>query len=133
MVFKRRLKAIATVELVPMIDVIFQLVVFFMVSSTFIITPGIDIKLPDSSTAEPVVLSRIILTVVSPEEIYVNKESSTLQSLGSFLQGMKFDKDKKPQVVIQGDKNISYDLMVKVLDVLRENGFTGISLRMKQS
>ncbi len=133
MVFKRRLKPIASVELIPMIDVIFQLVVFFMVSSTFIITPGIDMQLPDSVTAEPVVMSRIVITIVSPDEIYVNKDKGSLSSLGDMLKTFSGnDSGRKPPVVIEGDKTISYSLMVRVLDALRENNFTSVSLRMKQ-
>ncbi len=133
MVFKRRLKPIASVELIPMIDVIFQLVVFFMVSSTFIITPGIDMQLPDSVTAEPVVMSRIVITIVSPDEIYVNKDKGSLSSLGDMLKTFSGNgSGSKPPVVIEGDKTISYSLMVRVLDALRENNFTSVSLRMKQ-
>ena len=134
MVFKRRLKPIASVELIPMIDVIFQLVVFFMVSSTFVITPGIDLHLPDSVTAKPVVMSKIIITIVSPEEIYLNKKKESLASLGENLKkiGAQDSKKAKRSVIVQGDKSISYSLMVHVLDILRENGFTGINLRMKQ-
>lgn len=133
MVFKRRLKPIASVELIPMIDVIFQLVVFFMVSSTFIITPGIELQLPDSATAEPVVMSKIVITIVSPEEIYLNKERETLATAGEKLKELGTEGDQqKRSVIVQGDKSVSYSLMVRVLDLLRENGFTGINLRMKQ-
>jgi biopolymer transport protein ExbD len=48
--FRRRLKPVSTVDLVPMIDVVFQLIIYFMVSTTFILTPGIGIVLPESST-----------------------------------------------------------------------------------
>ncbi len=133
MVFKRRLKPIASVDLIPMIDVIFQLVVFFMVSSTFIITPGIELQLPDSATAEPVVMSKVVITIVSPDEIYLNKEKENLSSLGGRLESIgKEGGAEKRSVIVQGDKSVSYSLMVRVLDILRENGFTGINLRMKQ-
>ncbi len=133
MEFKRRLKPIASVELIPMIDVIFQLVVFFMVSSTFIITPGIELQLPDSATAEPVVMSKVVVTIVSPDEIYLNKEKETLSSIGGRLESIgKEGEAGKRSVIVQGDKSVSYSLMVRVLDILRENGFTGINLRMKQ-
>ncbi len=132
MVFKRRLKPIASVELIPMIDVIFQLVVFFMVSSTFIITPGIDLQLPDSVTAEPVVMSKIIITIVSSDEVYLNKEKESLSTLGKKLRSITADTGNKHTVVVQGDRTVSYSLMVKILDILRKNGFTGINLRMKQ-
>ncbi len=132
--FKRRLKPTATVELVPMIDVVFQLVVFFMVSSTFILTPGISLTLPESSTAEPVVMSKLVVTIVSEEEIYLNKNSYSLESLDSALEELK-DRGEEGSiqtVVVEGDRSVPYSLMVKVLDTLRRGGFEGVNLRMRE-
>ena len=70
--FKRRLMPQANVDLVPMIDVVFQLVIFFMVSTTFILTPGISLVLPGSTTSEPVVMTKFVVTVISENEIYLN-------------------------------------------------------------
>ena len=131
--FKRRLKPTATVELVPMIDVVFQLVVFFMVSSTFILTPGISLTLPESSTAEPVVMGKLVVTIVTEEEIYLNKEEYSLSALDSALEGLKEQegREKIRTVVVEADRSVSYSLMVKVLDTLRRGGFDGVNLRMR--
>ncbi len=134
MVFKRRLKPVASVDLIPMIDVIFQLVVFFMVSSTFILTPGISLELPDSSTAEAVVMTNLIVTIVSEDELYLNDERSSVPLLGEMLELLPESSTEDIQnVVIEGDRRASYSLMVEVLDILRESGFTGINLRMRES
>ncbi len=133
MVFKRRLKPVATVDLIPMIDVIFQLVVFFMVSSTFLITPGISLELPDSTSAEPVVLTSIIITIVSDNEIYLNEDPTSVSGLGDLLSSLSVDGDNAGSVIIEGDRRSSYNTMVEILDVLRLNGFTGINLRMRDS
>jgi len=134
MVFKRRLKPVASVELIPMIDVIFQLVVFFMVSSTFIITPGISLELPDSTTTEPVVITNLIVTIVSEDELYLNDDPGSVPLLNDMLVAFSENSLEDIQnVVIEGDKHVSYSLMVEVLDILRKNGFTGINLRMRES
>ncbi|MFP4179222.1 MAG: ExbD/TolR family protein [Spirochaetaceae bacterium] len=134
MKFKRRLKPTATVELVPMIDVVFQLVVFFMVSSTFILTPGISLTLPESSTAEPVVMGKLVVTIVSEEEIFLNKEEYTLDGIEEALDEIREsgDIDSIRTVVVEGDRGVSYSLMVKVLDTLRRGGFEGVNLRMRE-
>lgn len=134
MKFKRRLKPTATVELVPMIDVVFQLVVFFMVSSTFILTPGISLTLPQSSTAEPVAMGKLVVTIESQDEIYLNKESYSLESLDEALDTFKENKGKDAvhTVVVEADKSVSYSLMVKTLDALRRGGFDGVNLRMRE-
>jgi len=134
MVFKRRLKPVSTVDLIPMIDVIFQLVVFFMVSSTFIITPGIKLELPSSSTAEPVILSQLVVTIVSENELYINDKAGSLSTMANQLKNTEIKSTvENTNVIIEGDRKVSYSLMIKVLDILRQNGFTGISLKMKDT
>ncbi|MBN2051200.1 MAG: biopolymer transporter ExbD [Spirochaetales bacterium] len=130
MEFKRRLSPRAYVDLVPMIDVVFQLVIFFMLSSTFIQTPGISLILPESKTAEPVVMTRLVVTVVSGEEVYLNKEPYDLAGLRQAL-GKLTDEEKEriDTAVIEGDQAVSYSLMVEVLDILRSNGFKAVNLK----
>ncbi len=134
MQFKRRLKPTATVEIVPLIDVVFQLVVFFMVSSTFILTPGISLTLPESSSAEPTVMTRLVVTIAEEDEIYLNKEKYSLESLEEALQQFSQREELKDlqTVVVEGDQGVSYSLMVRVLDTLRQHGFEGVNLRMRE-
>jgi len=128
--FKRRLATRTNVDLIPLIDVVFQLVVFFMVTSTFILTPGISLVLPKSTTSEPVAMTKLVVTIVSEEEIYLNKEPYTLQGLNEVLTELsEVERDAVKTLVIEGDSTVSYSLMVKVLDVLRLNGFKGVNLR----
>ena len=131
--FKRRLSTQSTPNLIPMIDVVFQLVVFFMVSSTFIITPGISLVLPSSQTAEPVAMSRLVITVVARDEIYYNQERHTLDSLNRRLAEMtEAEREQIKTVILEGDRSISYSLLVEILDVLRRNGFKGVNLRTRE-
>ncbi len=134
MKFKRRLVPIAQVELIPMIDIVFQLVVFFMVSSTFILTPGIGLEFPESTTAEPVVMSRLVVTVAGEEEIYLNQEQYTFAELDDALQALSAEqREEAKTIVLQADTSIPYGLIVRALDLLRENGFQGVNLQMQES
>jgi len=130
--FRRKLAAETNLNLVPMIDVVFQLIIYFMVATTIIITPGIALVLPSSSTAEPTAMSRLVVTVVSREEIYFNKERYTMSSLNARLGGVsEKERSEIKSVVLDGDRAISYSLLVEVLDALRRNGFKTINLRMR--
>ncbi len=130
--FRRRLAADTNLNMVPMIDVVFQLIIFFMVATTIIITPGIALVLPSSATAEPTALSRLVVTVVSREEVYINKERYTMRSLNARLGGLsEKERAEVKSVVLDGDRAISYSLLVEVLDALRRNGFKAINLRMR--
>ncbi len=129
MQFKRRLKTRAVVDMVPMIDVIFQLILFFLVSTTFAILPGITLQLPESSTAEPTAMTRLAVTVISRDEVYLNKERITLRELEErLLKISEVDRAKIKSVTLEADKQISYGLTIEVLDVLRNSGFRGINL-----
>ena len=131
--FRRRLSPEARVDLIPMIDVVFQLVIFFMVSSTFMLSPGINMVLPSSTTTEPVLMTELVVTISSQEEIYVNKDKHTLASFGPALENLTDDeKEEIDSVVIMGDRDISYDLMIKVLDELRTQGFTSVNLKLRE-
>jgi biopolymer transport protein ExbD len=130
MKFKRRLTPSATVDLIPMIDVVFQLVIFFMVSSTFILTPGISLVLPESSTAEPVAMTKLVVTVSGENEVYLNKERYDLEGLSLALGSISGDaREQIGTVIIEGDEGVSYSVLISVLDTLRKNGFRGINLR----
>lgn len=130
MKFQRRLFPRATVDLVPMIDVVFQLVIFFMVTSTFIMTPGIGLVLPSAETAEAVAVSKLVVTLVSRDEVYLNKDKFTLAGLNAELEALpQVKRDEIKTVVLQADRATAYSLIVEVLDVLRRNGFKGVNLK----
>ena len=134
MEFRRRLSPRANVDLVPMIDVVFQLVIFFMLSSTFIQTPGISLVLPESRTADPVVMTRLVITIVSADEVYLNKEPYDLDGLEKALSAIsEAERESIDTAIIEGDRSVSYSLMVDVLDLLRSNGFRGVNLKMTES
>jgi biopolymer transport protein ExbD len=131
--FRRSLTTRTNVELIPLIDVVFQLVVFFMVSTTFILTPGISLVLPGSETSEPVVMSKLVVTVVSRDEIYLNKERYNIANFEKRLMNLtEKEKEEIKTVVIEGDENVSYALMINVLDALRKSGFKGVNLKTRE-
>ena len=131
--FRRRLSPDTSVNMVPMIDVVFQLIIYFMVYTTIIITPGISLILPTSTTAEPTIMSKLVITVASREEIYFNKERHTMESFSRRLSQVSAkEREEIKTVVLEGDRSISYALLVEILDALRRSGFKGINLRTRQ-
>lgn len=130
---RRRLKPSVHADLVPMIDIVFQLVIFFMISSTFIQVPGIALTLPQSETAEKVTVTELVITVVDDHSVYLNREQMTFEAADAVLKGYTDEQRKALSgVVVEGDKTVSYETMVKCLDLLRRNGFDSIGLKMRQ-
>src|SRR6056297_2438189 len=131
MLFRRRLQPMVNVDLVPMIDVVFQLVVFFMLSSTLITRTGLDLDLPDASSGQETVTSSVVLTVVSADEIHLGDEIYTLAEL-SVVLGERVEEFEGRSISIEADAALPYGTMVSVLDLLRRNGFRGANLVAEQ-
>lgn len=129
---RRRLKPSVNADMVPMIDVVFQLVIFFMISSTFIQVPGIALTLPESETAEQVTVSELIVTIADNESVYLNDEQMTFEAADAVLKNYTpQQREALSGVTVEGDKSVSYEAMVKCLDLLRRNGFEQIGLEMR--
>lgn len=129
---RRRLQRSTSVNVVPMIDVVFQLVVFFMVTSTFKITPAIGLILPDSATAEPTEMSKLVVSVHPDGVVYLNEEKLDLEGLKeAFAAEDAIDPATVQSVIVEGDRAVRYELFIDVMDVLRAHGFTQVALRMR--
>lgn len=133
MKFSRKLETRAVVDLVPMIDVVFQLILFFLVSTTFAMLPGIKLDLPLSTTAESARTNGVTITVSAAGAVFVNSEEVPLASLDDALLALPVDvpKDTVP-VSLESDASVPSGTIVTVLDSLRRTGFSGVNLRTKQ-
>ena len=80
-VSNRKKRGVA-VDLTPMIDVVFQLILFFLVSTTFALLPAINVNLPESSTAQGAEIAGITITVQSNGKMWFNDEQVSLKTLG---------------------------------------------------
>lgn len=133
MKFKRRLETRAVVDLVPMIDVVFQLILFFLVSTTFAVLPGIELSLPVSSTAEGTRTNGVTITVAQDGVLFVNTEEVLLSDLDTVLSGLDVGtvREKVP-VNLEADAAVANGLIVQILDSLRKTGFVGVNLRTRE-
>src|SRR5271154_5190372 len=110
----------ARIEIIPMIDVIFFLLVFFMVSSLAMTKiNSMPVALPKTSSSPEAIKQDVILTVKSNGTIFINKAETNLDSLGSQLA---YEMHEHPQdtVVVNADQGANYGLVVKVMDRARQ-------------
>ena len=95
---KARRKGVqASVDMTPMLDVVFQLIIFFLVSTTFAVLPGISLKLPESTTAESTSNLGITITADKNGGLWFNDKQVSYKTLGDELA--KFD-TKKPSTTL---------------------------------
>ncbi len=119
------------VDLVPMIDIVFQLVLFFLVSTTFALLPGISVKLPYSETAQGESVASLVITASDDGRLWLNEQETTLSGLGAALG--EFDTGGIPRleypVQLQADFLVTNGTIVSIFDALRKNGFSAVNLR----
>lgn len=119
------------VDMIPMIDIVFQLILFFLVSTTFALLPGISVQLPQSSTAEGGQTARLIITLSANGGMWLNDEAATPQELDTQLAS--FDTGEVPRntypIQLEADSLVTNGTIVQVFDILRKNGFSAVNLR----
>ncbi|MDC7224783.1 MAG: biopolymer transporter ExbD [Spirochaetales bacterium] len=126
---ERRLKPQISLDLTPLIDVVFQLVIFFMISTTFNTAPGIELNLPESSTAVSVKVDQVRITFVGEDEIYLNEDLHSLKSLEEELDNLApILRDQEKPVIVEGDSDAPYQLLIQILDMLRARDIAAANL-----
>lgn len=107
------------INILPMIDVIFAILTFFIISSLSLIKlETIPLNLPSASTSSISKDEIINVSISNSKKIFLNKEEVSLEKLNQKLKVINSEKMKK--VVISGDKEVAYGIIVEVLDELRK-------------
>ena len=118
----------ARIEIIPMIDVVFFLLVFFMVSSLAMTKiNSMPVALPKTSSSPEALKQNVILTLKKDGSIFVNKLPSDLEHLG---QQLAYEMHDNPQdtVVVNADTGVNYGLVVQVMDRARLIGVRKFAL-----
>ena len=118
-------------DLTPMIDVVFQLILFFLVSTTFAVLPAISVNLPESETALSTEVTGMTLTVSDKGRMFLNGDEVNFATLNKRLANYDTEGKKKEEypVALEADDKVTNGTIVKIFDVLRKNGFVAVNLR----
>jgi biopolymer transport protein ExbD len=129
MKFERRLPQKTRVDMTPLVDIVLMLLLFFMLTSVFKVVPGISLNLPTSTNPTSVSITQLRVVAVSNTEIYVNNLRTGIQGVDAAIKrAMQGKKPSEVRAVFQGDRAAPYQLVISVLDALRNNGIEGVSL-----
>lgn len=114
--------------IIPMIDIIFFLLVFFMMSMlSMVVQKSVHINLPSSQTAKVDIQKKVPITVTADGSIYVEQTKTTIDGMIKYLQ-IEQGKGTEMTVVLRGDKAVQYGRFVQVLDTLKQMNITKIAI-----
>ena len=122
MAIKREKKIDERPDLTPMIDVVFQLLIFFMVTAVFAVTPGLDIKLPEAEEAQAPEKENLFIVVDQDGNMKLNHQSVTFANLKEKLQEKRNILDNTTLIIIQGDERATHGQIVQIMDIARQVG-----------
>lgn len=126
--FGRRRREAPRVDLTPLIDIIFQLVLFFMVSTTFISAPGFKVDLPRANS-DSLVREQDDLQVWMTAEggVFVDREPVDMEGLSSILKRTALS-DPATLVVIKADLEVGHGRVVTLMDLARQAGLNRLAI-----
>ncbi len=130
--FKKHLeieKGLKQIDIAPLIDVVFQLLIFFMLTSSFIFQPGIKLNLPKTVTSEIIKDKNIIISVTAENLIYLNNRPITTRELVNELKAAA--KENKP-LLINADRKSSLGRVVEIWDLCRTQGISQVNIATNQ-
>jgi biopolymer transport protein ExbD len=102
-------------------DIVLLLVIFFLLSSQFVIQTGVKVKLPGSKTNESSEPTNMIVTITSAGLIYTGAEETSVEMLPLKLSEMQ-KLSNENSLVIRADKTVQIDLVIKVIDAAKSVG-----------
>jgi len=126
--FRRARREVSRVDVTPLIDIIFQLVLFFMVSTTFITAPGIQVDLPRSN-AQTIFRDQqdINIWVTAEGEVYIDQRAVDWQTLDARLE-QAVTRDEDTLVIIKADANVDHGRVVTIMDLARGKGLSRLAI-----
>ena len=129
MIFRKRRRITPQVNITSLIDVVLLLLIFFMISTTFVTQPGIQINLPKSGTqAKTIAQESNTIIITADNLIYINRQKiQSIEELRSYLVQLR----KETQgdiIIVKADENVAHGVVVGVMDIAKMTGFNRIAI-----
>jgi len=106
------------VDIAPMIDIVFQQLIYFMLTSSFIVSPGIRVALPKAASSQTVSASNLVITLTKDHVVYWEDQVVTIKEVRERLKKLGSER----AVMIRADRYAYVDKLIQLWDLCREAG-----------
>jgi biopolymer transport protein ExbD len=121
----------AAIDLTPMLDVVFIMLIFFIVTASFVKEAGIDVNRPEASTAVKKDRANILVAISENNEIWINKRRVDERAVQANIERL-YAENPQGSVVIQADRKAMTDTLIKVMDASRAAGVFDVSIATQE-
>lgn len=108
------------IDLTPMLDVVFIMLIFFIVTASFVKEPGVEVNRPDASMSKAV-RTPIMIAVTNEDKVWINKNEVDIRQVKTQVQAL-LSETPKGTIVIQADKESNIKTLTDVAQAAREAG-----------
>ena len=122
----------AAVDMTPMLDIVFIMLIFFIVTASFVKEAGIDVNRPEAATAVKKERANILVAISDTGEIWINKRQIDVRAVQANIERLKAE-NPQGTVVIQADKKSTTDTLIKVMDSARAAGVYDVSIAAQEA
>ncbi|AQP98580.1 MULTISPECIES: biopolymer transporter ExbD [Pseudoalteromonas] len=120
------------INMTPMLDVVFIMLIFFIVTASFVKEAGIDVNRPEAATAVKKERANILVAISDQGEIWINKRQIDIRAVQANIERLKAE-NPQGSVVIQADKKSTTDTLIKVMDAARAAGVFDVSIAAQEA
>ena len=133
MEFNPKKKRRVLINITSLIDVMFLLLIFFMVTSTFLDQPGMKLELPSAESAEVARVEKLVLYISSDDDVVFNDQSIALDDLEETMLAALSDIEDRT-LVLNADKAVQHGTVIRVMDIAKKIGLEKlvIGIKMKE-
>lgn len=131
MKFEMQNKPLTVFHFSSLTDIVMLLLIFFLLTSQFVIQTGVKVQLPGALNNEQTVPTRIIVSITEDSKIFVGKDEVTVGNLPLKLEA--FNKDfNEENLIIRADKSAKIDLVIKVIDAAKGIGINKFTIETEK-
>ncbi len=121
----------ATIDMTPMLDVVFIMLIFFIVTASFVKEAGIDVNRPEAATAVKKDRANILVAISDKGEIWINKRKVDVRAVQANIERL-YAENPQGTVVIQADRKSTTDVLIKVMDASRAAGIQDVAIAAQE-
>ena len=115
------------INLTPMLDVVFIMLIFFIVTASFIKEAGIQVERPDAPTADKQEDAAILIAISGNDEIWIDRRETDPRAVRGMIERLHAE-NPKGSIVIQADEESTNELLVVVLDAAKQVGVANVAI-----
>ena len=121
----------AAIDMTPMLDVVFIMLIFFIVTASFVKEAGIDVNRPEAATAVKKDRANILIAISDKGKIWINKRRIDVRAVQANIERLRAE-NPQGSVVIQADKKATTETLIKVMDASRAAGVYDVSIAAQE-